>query len=332
MGPILNSIDISLEVHLPNSLLFVECNKEKPKEKSKKGKKKKNRIKSNELFYGDGILGNLYNLKKCDYNWFFGYLFFRQYNNLFKDFNFTAENNIKCFHVGLGNGGFIIGMEYYFNELSKKKEGCDIQWLGIEKHLDNSFILEHKKNIIFLCITIYNNLNYVKNIIEDELNKIHLLTNHVVPKFKKNKILISMAILSITILHSNGVLLTRILNLEDWDDDFLHYILLFGMIFENIQICRYPVCKKKYIRYRYYLICHGQKPILHVSNVYRKLVMLLKNNEIKNLLFLPNIIANDKIQKWKDNILTLPFPLSNTYSYKDNPEEELNSLISLFKD
>jgi hypothetical protein len=60
--------------------------------------------------------------------------------------------------------------------------------------------------------------------------------------------------------------------------------------------------------------------------------MLLKNNEIKNLLFLPNIIANDKIQKWKDNILTLPFPLSNTYSYKDNPEEELNSLISLFKD
>lgn len=324
---ILNTVDISINTIIPNSLLF---NFDDTENTIYKNIKSNHKLKSKELFYSDGMLGNLYNLKNCDYNWLLSYLFFKQYHHLFND-------SIKCFHIGFGKGGFIMGMQYFFthsiNIDSIYESSYEIKWLGIDIHPDDKFVLNHQEMIIHgvECdnMLLYNNLNHTKVIIENTFNRVNLLTNFVFPKFKKNKILISIALLSLTVLHSNGVLITRILNPEYWSGSFLHYILLFGMIFENTEICRYPICKKKHVKYRYYLICHGKKNVLHNSVIYRKLVMLLKKDETKKLLFLQNITNTDIINEWKQKILELQQTYINS---PDNPQDDLNDIINKIKD
>jgi len=318
---ILNVIDISTDIVIPNSLLFKSENNVCIKKQTKKNHK----IHTNELYYGKGILGNVYNLTKSDYNWVMGYIFFKQYCNLF-------SKSIKCFHVGFGKGGFIAGMNHYFSNHTNTDKH-EIEWLGMDVYTNQKFADVHSKNIIhgFKCdnIILHSNLNHAKVIIENTFNKINLLTNNVIPNLKKNKVLVSIAILSITVLHTNGVLITRIPNPEIWDSDFLHYILLFGMIFNNTEICRYPICKKNYIKYRYYLICHNKKHVLHNSSVYRKLCMLLKNNEIEKLVFLQSILETDEIIEWTRKILELQKAYLNSPS---NPQDDLNHIINKIKD
>jgi hypothetical protein len=228
-------------------------------------------------------------------------------------------------------------MQYFFthsgSDDSIYESSYEISWLGMDIHPNNKFGLQCHENIIhgFTCdnILLHSNLNHAKVIIENTFNKVNLLTNNIFPKLKKNKVLVSIAILSLTVLQSNGVLLTRILNPEYWDSSFLHYILLFGMIFENVEIFRYPICKNKHVKYRYYLICHGKKHILYNSLVYRKLVMLLKKDETEKLVFLQNITDTTLINEWKEKILELQKIYINS---SDNPQDDLNDIINKIKE
>jgi hypothetical protein len=325
---VLHNIDVSINTALPNSLLF-ECDTlsnintfvDFAKLKSS------HKIKTNELYYNNGILGNLYNINNCDYNWVLSYVIFNQYHHLF-------NNSINCFHIGFGNGGFISGMEYFFTNSKSLNDDIyesiyEINWLGTDiKH--NKFSAKYRENIIhgFKCddLILYNNLNHVKIIIENNMIKINLLTNNVIPNLKNNKILISTAILALTVLSNNGLLLTRIVNPEYWSGDFINYILLFGMIFKNMEICRYPICKKSHIKYRYYLICHKKKHILHNSNIHRRLILLLKNNDTEKLIFLSDVIDNDEVNAWKSKILLLQQTYINS---SDNPRDDLNEILKL---
>lgn len=323
---VLNSIDVSINMVLPNSLLFeydtlsnidtfVDFTKLKSSHKSK----------TNESYYNNGILGNLYKIHNCDYNWVLSYMIFNHYYHLF-------NNCINCFHIGFGNGGFISGMEYFFansKSINNVTYGSkyEINWLGTDIKR-TKFSAKHRENIIhgFKCddLILYSNINHAKIIIENNMSKINLLTNNVIPNSKKNKILISTAILALTVLSNDGLLLTRILNPEYWSSDFLNYILLFGMIFKNAEICRYPICKKSHIKYRYYLVCYKKKHTLHNSNIYRKMILLLRNNETERLIFLPDIVDNDEVKEWKNKIALLQQAYINS---SDNPQDELNEIL-----
>lgn len=325
---VLNNINVSINMVLPNSLLF-KCNTPFNIDNSIDFTKIKSnhKFKTNELYYNDGILGNLYNVNNCDYNWVFSYVIFNQYHHLF-------NNCINCFHIGFGNGGFISGMEYFFTNSKSLNDDIyestyEINWSGVDiKH--NNFSAKYQENIIhgFKCdnLILYSNLNHAKTIIENNMSKINLLTNNVTPNLKKNKILISTAILALTVLSNTGLLLTRILNPEYWSGDFINYILLFGMIFKNMEICRYPICKKSYIKYRYYLICYKKKHILHNSNVYRKLLLLLRNDETEKLIFIDDVINTNEVKEWKSKILLLQQTYINS---SDNPQDELNKILKL---
>jgi len=321
---LLNKLDLLTDINIPNSLLFnyESCDNEILFNHTiQEGLdithlNIKNKIRTNELYYGNGIIGNIHNIKDCDYVWLLGYFFIRQYNEFF-------NKNIKCFIMGDKNNSFVNGVKYYssipinftyeIDSLRMYLDNCD-------KNPVTDVISGFKDNDLMT----YSNLNQCKYMIEKKFDKINLIFNRIKPDAKNNKILVSVAILSITVLKKNGVLLTNILNPTFWNGNFLHSILLFIMIFDNVQIFRYPVCKKKYIAYKYYLVCHNRKTILHNSLFYRRLIMLLKSDETDKLLFLQNIIDDDCVKRCVDNILEARRYFINN---ADNPEYELNKLI-----
>lgn len=319
---IIHGIDISLDITIPNSTLFQWNTASEFVMHSPKGNYK---FKTKELFYSPGILENLHNIEKCDYNWLLGYIIFSQYYHLF-------GTNIKCFHVGFGNGGIISGMQYYFSNIKNNAiKDTQIEWIGIDKK-QNKFTECNSKNIIhgFSCddVLLHNTISHIKVIINNNFNKVNLITNDILPNFKKNKILISIAVLTLSILQPNGVLLTRILSPEYWNDDFINYIILFCMIFKSTEIIRYPVCKKQNVRYRYYLLCHDKKHILHESKIYRKLLMLLKDDNTKKLILSQDITDSFEINEWKTKLMELHKVIINS---SDNPQDDLIDIINKLK-
>jgi hypothetical protein len=319
----LYSIDLCTNVSIPNSLLFkYESSTCFFKEKTQ------TKIKTNELYYGNGIIGNMYDIKECDYNWLLGYFFNKQ-------FNYLLKKNTKCFFMGFNNYSFINGMKY-FSTISNKSiyETINIDWVGMDL---NSQLFKNKKTEEIIDgfksndLSVYSNLTQCKYIIENKFNKINLIINNIKPNINNNKTLISASILTLSILKKDGMLLTKILSPENWDGDFLHYILLFAMLFNSVKIFRYPICKNKYIFYKYYLICNNTKSISHNSIIYRKLIMLLKNYEINKLLFLQNILDADDIKDCKKNILEIRnLFLNNQSENYNNPEFDLNEIINNF--
>ena len=242
------------------------------------------------------------------------------------------NNDIKCFYMGFNTGSFMGGMKYFSDNFNKSLHNpiTNIDWLGMDL---NDRLHENGING-FTCndLLVYSNLNHCKYSIENKFNTVELIINNIKPNIKNNKTLISASILSLTVLRKNGALLTKILSPDYWDGSFLHYILLFAMLFHKIKIIRYPVCKHKHIYYEYYLLCCCIKPIEHNFTVYRKLVMLLKNNETNKMVFLQSIIDNDSIKDFKINILNIRdlFIKNNSQQFNNNAECELNVLINNF--
>lgn len=271
------------------------------------------------MFYSPGILSNLYSIHNCDYNWLLGYIVFKQYNHLFND-------KIDCFHVGFGNGGFILGMQYFFS--NGAMNNTQIDWLGVDEKI-TKFAFNNSDNVVHgvICdnIMIHDTLCNIKVIINNKFNKVNLITNNILPILNKKKILISIAILVLSTLHPNGVLLTRILDPTYWYPDFIQYLLLFGMIFKNMEIFRYPVCKNKCVQYRYYLLCYYKKSVLYESKIYRKLLMLLENIDTEKLLFKQNIINTHEIDEWKKTVSDAQKYYIHNF---DNPQSDLMDIVN----
>lgn len=307
--------DISINEELPNKLLF--SNKSTNKNIIKKTRKI---YKTKELYYSNGILGNLYNLNKCDYNFMLSFI-------LFKKYNFLIQTSVKCFHIGFGKGGLIHGLEYFFNNGSASI--YNIEWLGMRGDVSIDFAHNNLNNINYMDLSINTNLMYIQNMIDVKYNKIDILTNNIVPTYKNNKILISLAILSIKLLSSTGFLFTRIPLPDYWSGYMLHYLLLFSMIFNNTEIIRYPICRHKRVKYRYYLICYYKKRTLHESMIYRRLISVLEDVDINQLSFLQSITENIEINKWETKISKLQNVFINNL---DNPQDELNLIINNVKD
>lgn len=318
---LLNKMDLCTDISIPNTLLFDEGLYDNNifhsiQEKDHSSSNTENKIRTNELFYGNGIIGNIYNIIDCDYTWLLGYFFIKQYNKFF-------NKNINCFIIGDKNNSFVNGVRYYSSIPINFKYNIDSLRMSLN-NCDNEPYTDIINGFKDNDLTKYSNLNHCKYMIEKKFGKIDLLFNKIIPNEENNKILVSIAILSVTVLKKNGVLLTSILDPTFWNGVFLHYILLFVMIFDSVQIFRYPVCKKKYIKYRYYLVCHSRKRILHNSMFYSRLNTLLKSDS-KRLLFLQNVIDDDCVKICIDNILEARRYFINNV---DNPEYELNKLIS----
>lgn len=316
---LLNKIDLCTDISIPNTLLFNDYDNnifQSIQEKNHISSNIENKIITDELYYGNGIIGNIYNIKNCDYTWLLGYFFIKQYNKFF-------NKNINCFIIGDKNNSFVNGMRYYSSIPINFKYNIDSLRMYLN-NCDNETSTDTINGFKDNDLTTYSNLNHCKYMIEKKFGKINLLFSKIKPNEKNNKILVSIAILSVTVLKKNGVLLTSILDPTFWDGVFLHYILLFVMIFDNVQIFRYPICKKKCIKYRYYLVCHNRKSILHNSIFYSRLSKLL-NSDINRLLFLQNIIDDNCVKLCIDNILEARQYFINNI---DNPEYELNKLIS----
>jgi hypothetical protein len=308
----INTVDISIPIIIPNSLLFKSITETNIKTQ----KQKKQIHKTNELYYGNGILGNLFGLNDCDYNWVLSFVIIKQYGYLF-------TNTVKGFHIGFGNGCIITGLKYFLQSMH------EFDWIGIDKNTENQFVLSHQENIVngFVCndLLLDCNLKHAQLIINNKFNNVNLITNNITPTHKKNKIMISLAILSIKILSPDGFLLSRITSPEYWDKYMLHYLLLFGMIFKNTEIIRYPICKNKRVKYRYYIMCYNKKQILHSSVIHRRLTNILKNNSANHLEFLQNIMDTDEIKEWQKKIVELQYFYNNSI---DSPQVELNNIIS----
>lgn len=312
---IVNTVDISLTIIVPNTLLFnhhIDNN-------LKSLNKKKQISKTTESYYGNGILGNLFNVYNCDYNWVLSFVIVNQYKKLF-------TNHVKGFHIGFGGGGIISGLNHFLPNVSGIS---DYQWLGIDKNTENDFALQNQEHSIngFVCnnLLLDSNLKQVQLIINNKFNTINLLTNNVNPSKKNNKILISLAILAIRTLSIDGLMISRITEPDYWCQYMYHYLLLFGMLFQNTEIIRYPICKNRKIKYRYYLVCYNKKQILHNSIIFRKLINILKNNTITRLEFLNDIISMDEIRNWYVKINEIKDFYTNSL---DIPQLELNNIIS----
>jgi hypothetical protein len=283
---ILYSINLLTDIKIPKTLLFRQKNIPNISIDIVKSEFKS---KTNTLYYGDGIIGNLYDIENCDRNWVLGYFFIKENYISFK-------SNIKCFLMGCGNCSFIDGINYFLKttKYSTYDKKYDVEWLGMDiiKKSNTKF----NENIVdgYECndLKLFDNLNHCKYCIENKFNKINLIFNDIKPNLKNNKTLISASILSLSVLKNDGILLTKILAPEYWDDAFLHYILLFVMLFNDVKVVRYPINLNNYCLYNYYLMCTNKKIILHCSIIYRKLISILKRYDIDKLLFLQNIVTN----------------------------------------
>jgi hypothetical protein len=321
IDPVLYSINLLTDINIPNTLLF---NYENTPNNQIDIVKSEFKTKTNNLYYGNGILGNLYDLKNCDYNWVLGYFFIKENHIILK-------SNIKCFLMGCANGSFINGMEYFLknSKCITHEKKYDIEWLGMDiiKRSDDTL----NKNIIYgyECndLGIFGNLNHCKYRIENKFNKVNLIFNNITPNLKNNKTLVSASILSLSILKTDGILLTKILPPDYWCGDFLHYILLFAMIFNDVKVIRYPVEINNYCLYNYYLLCNNKKIVVHSSIIYRKLVAMLKRYDIDKLLFLQTIITNDDSKIFIKHLTEIKETLVNT---TDIPIDSINKIIETF--
>jgi hypothetical protein len=314
---ILNTSNLSLDIVIPNKNVF-----QMKSEYSNTIRviKSNHKVKTNELFYGNGLLNNLYNLTNCDYNWLLSYIVCDHNKSKFND-------DIKTFHIGFGNGGIVLGMKYYLANCLNKSFNDNIDWLGINKSI-TEFALDNSENVIYdmdIGNVLLSDIYYIKNSIENQFDKVDYITNNIKPTIKKNKILINIAVLSVSVLQADGIVLTRIINPEYWGDYFLHYILLFSLLFNSIEIFRFPIYKKKHVRYRYYLLCKNKKRILYESMIYRKLLFLSTNTDIQQLIFLPDIFNIMEINEWKEKLLTTQSAFINNV---ENPQDALINIIN----
>jgi hypothetical protein len=318
---ILYSVDLSANNILPNTILFNNAEFDEKNGESRINVLKK--VKTNEKFYGNGILGNIYNLKHVTRNWLLGLCMIKQYHHLF-------DTDINCFYMGVGKHEFHKGLKYFLACKNSYQQN-NIQWLG----MDNSCELYEKlsggkKSPRMISgfngndLTCINNILHIKNIIECKFSNVNLLCNFIKPCNEKENILLGVAILSMSVLNKNGLMISRIKSPKVWGNSMNNMLLLFIMIFDTVKICKYPIQKGDNMKYSYYLICHKIKQTTYNSLIYRKLINQFKKNKPWN--FLDNIYKPDVM-----DILTKIRDVNLDVLGELNAQDELNDIIMKLK-
>lgn len=362
---IIKLFDISIINNLPNNNIF-DLESHQIILVKKNSVKSNNILKTSEKFYKNGFIENTFfnsktdtNLihkfskKICYYNWLLSFNIFLHYTPN-KKLDFIKNNKIRLLNIGNGRGDFITGMYYYFNtsNISKKitkLTNFNINWacIDINNNSENSRYLKFsellKQYINPDCydfihgdssddILEYENLVYLKNIIERRFDDINIIYNNIKPQIdgKKNKIMLSIAILSLYLLNNNGLMLTKILEPEYWDGSYIDYIILFSLIFNKTDIFRFPVYKKNKIYYQYYLIGCCKKNLIYNKKIGQNLMFLLYKSDIINPKLLSSITSCIEIDELKQKLINIKsIYISNNM---ENPQMELHKNINNLKD
>ena len=307
---------------------------------------------------------NYNNFKKfstrlCDYNWLLSFNIFLYYTNeLNSRLDFVKTKNIRLLNIGNGRCGFISGL-YYYLYMSNKSNNDNtlnqyyLKWIGfdINNNNSNSHFVKLSKlldslnpdsykiihGIINDDITDCKNLMYIKTLIENEFNDMNILYNNIKPRISKSTssgIMLSIIILSLYSLNSGGLMITKILEPESWDDNFINYLTVLALLFKQTKIFRFPVCKNHITYYRYYLFGYCKKKIsynnivgmrfIHILNTVKPPTYIQELNKDSNKdltpLLLNEINENEEIILWKQKILDIKTSYINVIS---NPITEL---------
>lgn len=290
----------------------------------------------------------------CGHNWLLSFNLFLHYTSLTNasSLDFVKTKEVRLLNIGNGKGDFISGMYYYFlnSNISKVNNETmhlrqyDLKWLGIDTDNNASNIHFRKFNKLLNTnvdpetydiihgfatddILEYKNLMYVKTMVDNKFGDVNVLYNNIKPRmvYKKSKIMLSIAILSLYSLNINGLMITKILEPEYWDSNFIDYLVLFSLIFNKTDIFRFPVNKKHKTYYRYYLVGCCKKNLVYNSILGRKLMFVLHNDNIEQPKLLSDITDCDEINKWKQRLLIIQSAYTSTIV---NPTVELQKNIN----
>lgn len=349
--------DISIESALPNDNLFnLEPNS--VKKLNKASIKSHYKMPSNDSFYKNGIISNIFfkdditleeckanpishfSKMSCNRNWLLSFCLFSHYTININDSNskldFNKSKEVKILNTGSGNGGFITGMFYYFNSSSAMKQ-FNINWLCLDNNKKSIKFEELSRKYNFTDNIIHGftndslidhkNLMFIETMIENKYTNVNFIFNNIRPRMKgnKNKILLSLAFISIASLSKNGIMITKILEPEYWSTEFNNYLILLSLLFHKTEIFRFPVCKKNKSYYRYYLSGSFRKPLLYNTVLSRKIVYLLNHTEIEQAILLGDIIESKEIDEWKEKIINT----QKKYTIISNPNEEIHKIINV---
>jgi hypothetical protein len=348
--------DISTEELIPRDIIFESDATESPEKMSLKSKFA---MPTNEDFYSDGIIGNIFldqqindeseiaeapNKKLLfenfgNHNWLVGFSFFLQY---FRNMNgILLENeNIKILNVGNHNNGFIAGIHYYlfYSTANTQHTIFDVDWLGVDiknnnkhkcyKKLD-AYLKKNQRRIFDHIIhglvdddiSQHKNFVYIQSIIANRFGLVHMLCNNIKPKKNRKNILILFAILVMQTLHQDGCFLTKILEPEHWGFGFQNYLLLFSLIFHTSHIFRFPICRHKKIYFRYYFVGFCKKEVLYRDIIHKKLMNAYCSNKIQ---FSENIWQMESIAQWRTRLMQIK---SEYINQSTNSQEMLYKII-----
>lgn len=298
-----------------------------------------------------------FSTKICDYNWLLSFNIFLYYSNSPEySFDFVKNNEVRLLNLGNGKGDFISGMYYYFTNSNISKitndtkhlKHYDIKWLGTDINNTNANIYFRKLSKLLSTnikddtyhiihgfsnddILEYKNLMYIKTMVDNKLESINVLYNNIKPRmiYKKNKVLLSVAILSLYSLSNTGLMITKILEPEYWDGNFINYIVLFALIFNKTEIFRFPVYKNRKTYFRYYLSGCGKKHLIYNKILVRKLIFILQNDTIEQPKLLRSVIECDEINDWRKKILSIQKKYTSIIV---NPTIHLQNNINQLKD
>lgn len=247
-----------------------------------------------ESYYSNGIIENMYNIK-CNYNWVLGYLLIKQYGFLFdQDVSFILTG-VKDYHI-------INGMLHYIS--NNKNENCIIKKINykcIDLSQNTEIIKDNVLNGIvdnnFINI---NNINYWKS--KMSYNYINCIVNIINPINTNINILLSLCVYVNSLFFSNkGVLITRIFDTYEMAQMYIDYILIFCLLFKNINLFKIPVSKNNIITYRYYIICNKKNKFGLSDWFSKKILSIIDLNEE---LYIDQSIISDEIILIKAKILT----------------------------
>jgi hypothetical protein len=222
----------------------------------------------NTEYYKNGIISKMYNVSDVSYDYILGYVIFKQYSRLF-------ANNIYFLFSGIDNYDIIKGISKYIlegvNIYSIKYKFITNANISLNKQdllkgvVDNDFV--NTNNITYWKSKIYNkNINCIFNVINPSKN-IHILTCILYYALD-------------TFFYKNGILITRIFDTESMTQDYIDYILLFCIIFKNVELFKIPISKNNKISYRYYLMCNKKNKLSNEYNwVSKKLLSIVDSNE-----------------------------------------------------
>jgi hypothetical protein len=272
----------------------------------------------------------------CGYNWLLSFNIFLHYTSLSQfqanTLDFIKTKEVRLLNIGNGDGGFISGMYYYFINSVRAKttkgknhlQQYDLKWIGFD--INNNSTNSSFNNLIKKINTSidpescdiihgftsddileYKNLMYIKTTVENKFGDVNFLYNNIKPRmlYKKNKIMLSILVLSLYVLNVNGLMVTKILEPEYWDDCFIDYLILVSLIFNKAEIFRFPVNKNKKTYYRYYLVGCGKKNLVYNSILGRKLMFVLNNDSIEHPKLISDIVECEEIHKWKQTIKSI---------------------------